>query len=74
MECFEGEYASNIIMLSKKDVFGNWSKCWMCGDYKKPINKPTRIDKYAMPLFKKILCSIGQAKLFNTLDLLFKYH
>ncbi len=61
MELFKGEYALNIIMLAKKYVFTNWNKGWMCGDYKLPINKPTRFDKYAMPFSKKILCSIGQA-------------
>jgi hypothetical protein len=45
----------------------------MCGDYCL-INKRTRLDKYAMPLPKEIFDALGQAKVFNTLDLKYGYH
>jgi hypothetical protein len=45
----------------------------MCGDYR-PINKRTHLDKYAMPLPEEIFDALGQAKIFNTLDLRFGYH
>ncbi len=45
----------------------------MCKDYRL-VNKCTRSDKNAMPLPKKIFDAMGQAKVFNTLDLKFSYH
>jgi len=33
VELSKGEYASTIVMLAKKDIFGNWTKRCMCGDY-----------------------------------------
>jgi hypothetical protein len=45
----------------------------MCGDYC-PINKPTRLDKYAMLLPEQIFDALSQAKAFSTLDLKFGYH
>jgi hypothetical protein len=38
MELSKGEYALAIVMLAKKDIFGNWTEQRMCGDYC-PINK-----------------------------------
>jgi hypothetical protein len=45
----------------------------MCGDYH-PINKRMHLNKYAMPLLKEIFDALGQAKVFNTLDLRSSYH
>ncbi len=33
MELSKKEYASTTIMPTKKDIFGNWTKYQMCGDY-----------------------------------------
>jgi hypothetical protein len=33
VELSRGEYASTIVMPTKKDIFGNWTKWHMCGDY-----------------------------------------
>jgi hypothetical protein len=30
---FKGEYVLTTLMLAKKDIFGDWTKCHMCGDY-----------------------------------------
>jgi hypothetical protein len=43
----------------------------MCGDYRF-INKWIWFDKYAMP--KEIFAIAPQAKVFNILDLWFRYH
>jgi hypothetical protein len=45
----------------------------MCGDYR-PLNKCTRLNKYAMPLLEEIFYALNQAKVFSTLDLKFGYH
>jgi hypothetical protein len=73
MELLRGEYASATVMLAKKDIFGNWIEWCMCGDYH-PINKHMCLDKYAMPLLEEIFDGLGQATVFNTLDLRFGYH
>ncbi len=38
VELLHGEYASTIVMPAKKDVHGNYTNRWMCGDYR-PINR-----------------------------------
>ncbi len=73
MELLKGEYASTILMPTKIYIFGNWMEWHICGD-SCPINKCTHLDKYAMPLSKDIFDALGQAKVFNTLDLRFGYH
>jgi hypothetical protein len=45
----------------------------MCGEYRL-FNKCTHLNKYAMPLLEEIFDALGQAKVFNTLDLRFSYH
>jgi len=49
VELLKGDYASTIMMSTKKYIFGNWTKQCMCGDYR-PINKRTCLNKYAMLL------------------------
>ncbi len=34
MELLHGEYASATLMLAKKDIHGNYTDRWMCGDYR----------------------------------------
>jgi hypothetical protein len=58
VELFRGEYVSAIVMLTKKDIFGNWTKCHICGDYCS-MNKWTCLDKYAMPLSEEIFDAFG---------------
>jgi len=38
VEMSHGEYASTIVMPTKKYVHGNYTDRWMCGDYC-PINR-----------------------------------
>ncbi len=73
MELSRGEYALTIMMLAKKNIFGNWIERRMCGDYCS-MNKDTCSNKYAMPLSEEIFDALIQAKVFSTLDLRFRYH
>jgi hypothetical protein len=45
-------------MPTKKDIFGNWIKGHMCGDFH-PMNKWTCLNKYAMLLLKEIFDDFG---------------
>jgi hypothetical protein len=67
------EYASETVMPSKKDIYGNWTEKRMCGDYRR-INKFTKSDRYVMPTPKENFEAIGHVKVFNTLDLRSGYH
>jgi hypothetical protein len=67
MKLLHGEYASATVMLAKKDVHGNYTDRWMCGDYR-PINRQTKSDKYAMPIPEEIFDVVGHARVFSTLD------
>jgi hypothetical protein len=73
VELSRDEYALAIVMPTKKDIFGNWMKRRMCGDYH-PFNKHTCLDKYAMSLLEEIFDALHQAKLFSTFNLRFGYH
>jgi hypothetical protein len=73
MELLHGEYASATIMPTKKDVHGNYTDRWMCGNYH-PINQQTKSDKYAMPTLEEIFDVVGHAKVFNTFDIRAGYH
>jgi hypothetical protein len=46
------------MMPTKKNIFGNWTKCHMCENYRL-TNKWTHLDKYAMPLFEEIFDALG---------------
>jgi hypothetical protein len=50
VELSRGEYALAIVMLAKKDIFGNLIIHDMCGDYHVVNYKRTISNKYAMPL------------------------
>jgi hypothetical protein len=57
VELLRDEYALAIVMPTKKDIFGNWIKHHMCGDYH-PMNKWIHPYKYVMPLPKKIFYAL----------------
>jgi hypothetical protein len=73
VELSKGEYVSPTMMLTNKYIFGNWIQLRMCGDYC-PMNKDTRLDKYAMPLPEEIFDTLKQAKVFSILDLRYGYY
>jgi hypothetical protein len=58
VELSRGEYASITMMPTKKDIFHNWTKHYMCGDYH-PLNKQTCLEKYAMPLPEEVFDAFG---------------
>jgi hypothetical protein len=58
VKLLRGDYASAIVMSAKKDIFGNWMKQRMCGDYHLP-NKCTHSNKYVMPLPEEIFDAFG---------------
>jgi hypothetical protein len=61
VELSKGNHVSAIMMLTKKDIFGNWTEWWMCGDYCL-VSKRTCLNKYAMPLLEEIFDALGQTK------------
>jgi hypothetical protein len=73
VELSHGEYASAIVMPTRKDVHGNHMNRRMCGDYH-PINRQTKSNKYAMPTPEEIFDVVGHARVFSTLDLRVGYH
>jgi hypothetical protein len=73
VELSRGEYVLTKMMPTTKDIFGNWTKRHMCGDYRL-MNKRTHSKKYAMPLLEEIFNALGQTKVFSTLDLRSSYH
>lgn len=60
-------------MSFKKNVFGHWTKKWICG-YCHPINQKIKSNRYALPLPKKLFHAIGFSCISNTLDLHSSYH
>jgi len=58
VELFMCEYVLAIMMLANNNIFGNWTKHHMCGDYV-PVNKQTCSNKYAMPLLEEIFDALG---------------
>jgi hypothetical protein len=73
VELSHGEYASATVMPAKKDVHGNYTDRWMCGDYC-PINRQIKSNKYVMPTPEEIFDVVGHARVFSTLDLWAGYH
>jgi hypothetical protein len=73
VELLKGDYASATVMPTKKDIFSNWTKWCVCGDYC-PINKCTHSNKYAMPLLNEIFDALGRTKVFSALELKSNYH
>ncbi len=74
MELSKGEYALTTMMPTKKDIFGNQTKHYMCWDYRPIMNKQTCLYKYVMPLPKEIFNALGEVKVLNILDLKSSYH
>jgi hypothetical protein len=69
VELSKGEYALAIMILTKKDIFGNWIEHHMCEDYHLVKTNP-----FIQICHFLILYALGYAKVFNTLDLRFGYH
>ena len=61
-------FAAATVMPRKKDVEGNWTERWICGDYR-PHNDKTVPDKYPMPIADELFDDLGGSDCFSTLDL-----
>jgi hypothetical protein len=57
-----------IVMPTKKDSVGLWTKKRMCGDYR-PMNLVTPHDKYPMPIHEELFDNIGDSNIFTIVDL-----
>jgi len=62
------DFAATIVMPTKKDFAGLWTKKRMCGDYK-PLNLGTPHDRYPMPIPEELFDSIGDSNIFTIVDL-----
>lgn len=68
VELSHKEYATIIIIPSKKDMHGNYMNIWMCENYHL-INWHTNINKYFMFTYDKIFDMVRYVSIFSTLDL-----
>lgn len=67
MELPKEQYVSITLMFAKKDIFCNWIEHWMCGDY--GLVKKQNLTKMPCHCPRRFFYSIGQAKVFNALNL-----
>jgi hypothetical protein len=61
-------FAAAIVMLTKEDSVGLWTKKKMCGDYR-PLNLVTPQDRYLVPILKELFDNIGDSNIFTIVDL-----
>jgi hypothetical protein len=62
------DFAATIVMPTKKDSAGLWTKKKMCGDYR-PLNLVTPQDRYFIPIPEELFDSIGNSNIFTIVDL-----
>lgn len=62
IEPAQTEWASPVIFILKKD-----RDVWFCAEYKK-VNVETLRDSYLLAQMDKKIYSLGNAKIFSTLD------
>ncbi len=58
VELSKGEHVLTIVTPTKNDIFGNWTKHYMCGD-SYLLNKQMHLNKYLMPLLQEIFNALG---------------
>jgi len=61
-------FATTIVMPTKKDSVGLWTKKRMCRDYR-PLNLVTLQDRYPMPILEKLFDTIGDSNIFTIVDI-----
>ncbi|CAI7841735.1 unnamed protein product [Closterium sp. NIES-53] len=64
----ESEYATPIVIATRKDLTGEVLSRRMCGDYR-ALNKLTMPDRYPMPTAEEIFDKLGEGEIFSTLYL-----
>jgi hypothetical protein len=62
------DFATAIVMPTKKDSTRLWTEIRMCEDYR-PSNLVTTQDKYPMPILKELFNSIRDSNIFRIVDL-----
>jgi hypothetical protein len=62
------DFATTIVMPTKKDSARLWTKKRMCKDHK-PLNLVTPQDKYSMPIPEKLFDNIGHSNIFTIVSL-----
>jgi hypothetical protein len=62
------DFASAIVMPTKKDLTGLWTEKRMCEDYK-PLNLVTPEDRYPMPIPEELIDNIGDLNIFTIVDM-----
>jgi len=62
------DFATVIIMPTKRDSTRLWTEKRMCGDYR-PLNLVTPQDRCPMPILEKLFDSIGDLNIFTIVDL-----
>jgi hypothetical protein len=62
------DFIAVIIMPTKNDLAGLWTKKRMYGNYK-PLNLVTPQDRYPMPIPEQLFNSIGDSNIFTIMDL-----
>ena len=65
IELSNGKYACATVMPLKKDIFGNWMKKRMCGNYRL-VNRKTKSEWYPMPIPEELVDAIGFCRVFST--------
>jgi hypothetical protein len=61
-------FATAIVMPTKKDSTQLWTKKRMCEDYR-PLNMVTPQERYPMPIPKELFDSIRNSNIFTIMDL-----
>ncbi len=62
------DFATTIVMPTKKDSTGLWTEKRMCRDHR-PLNLVTPQDRYPMPIPEELFDSIGDLNIFTIVDL-----
>ena len=66
--CHDPTYATNMVIVPKKDSEGKWTGTRLAIDWRW-VNKVTPTDPYSIPLPDRLFTEIGNAKWFSKLDM-----
>jgi hypothetical protein len=62
------DFVTALVMPTKNDLAGLWTKKRMCKDYK-PLNLVTPQDRYPMPIPEELFDNIADSNIFTIMDL-----
>ena len=66
--CNKGDFATNLVIVPKKDSNGAWTGARLAVDYR-PVNKITPTDHYKIPLPDEIHEAVTGCSFFSKIDL-----